>query len=518
MTQNSIWAPLLPAAMVGTERQQPPLQQLGGPVGALAQEAAAAAPDAATALLRAAAIVATCGLAGAQPPAAAAPPPAPAGAETRPELARGPLRDGLAWAFDDGPARLHHLALQRLDAAGLRLPHALLPQALELGRRSTALRGALTPVLGARGPWLAAQRDEWRYAAGVATSTDDGASEQLWTDGSLEQRVAFLARERARDAAAGRERLAAALSGLPAKERAELAQQLAIGLGAGDEALLDQLRADRSREVRTVALALLVRLPGAAYTRRACERIGALLKEERVLLVKRQVIDAPTAAAPDWKAEQLDTPRPQHESLGERAWWLYQQLRQVPLPWWNERLGMSADELFGWAAKSDWKDALVRGWRDALMAAPRDDWTEAFIAHGPRGRWGEDHLPLLALLPLAAREQHWQRELAEAANLSRVAHQALTACAPGELLTPALSRAIAAQIERAVAGDALLNDYGLRAQLPELACVLDAAALPPLTRLARRGDETPSLAQSLNTLAQVAELRLALESLPAPKP
>ena len=65
MSNAAHWAALLPAAMVGTDRQ--PLaatSPLPGTVGALLNDTLAQTPDSATALLRAAGIVATCSLAG----------------------------------------------------------------------------------------------------------------------------------------------------------------------------------------------------------------------------------------------------------------------------------------------------------------------------------------------------------------------------------------------------------------------------------------------------------------------
>ena len=118
----------------------------------------------------AAAVLATCGLAGAQGTPWLDPLPAEASDDTLPALSEGSLLASVSWALHDGPARLQHEVCLVLARARCRLPPALLPQALELGRRSLALRPVLMPVLGERGLWLAAQRDDWRYAAGVSAA------------------------------------------------------------------------------------------------------------------------------------------------------------------------------------------------------------------------------------------------------------------------------------------------------------------------------------------------------------
>lgn len=502
------WAPLLPAAMVGTERHSAPWPSLQGEVGALASQAAATTDEPATALLRIAAVLATCSLAGARGGAWSAGLPTPADDDTLPALEPGPVHDAVRWALCEGPGRLPHSVCVALAAARRRLPTALLPQALELGRRSLALRAALLPVLGERGRWLAAQRVEWQYAAGAPAPAHDVSH---WTDGTLEQRRALLAHEREADPAAARERLQRALPELPAKERAELVTALATGLGADDEALLDTVRADRSREVRQAALALLLRLPQAAHPRRAAARMAALMTHERVLLRKRWQIDAPQAAAEDWKADQLDAARPQHEPLGERAWWLYQLVRQVPLRWWSGHTALSPAELLEWAAGTDWAEALLRGWRDVLFAAPDEAWCDALLDHWPKAL-RENPSAVLGLLSAARRERHLQRQLRDTKDtLHATVAQILAACPAGETLSPDTSQLL---VERVVERAGQLNeDYALRGQLAELACALHHDALDRLAALPRRADETPSCAEALQTTAQVVATRRALLTL-----
>ncbi len=504
----SAWTPLLPAALVGTDRHAAPLPVWPGEVGA-AVAAATAGADPAAAVLRAAAVLAACGAAGFQAAPADGPSPDGAPPDTQTALTDPSILALVGWTLREGPPRLQHRAAQALASAGLRLPPPLLPVALDLGRRSLALRSTLAPVLGERGRWLARQRDDWRYAAGASAEAD---VQTQWQDGSFEQRRTLLLRERASDTAAARERLQQALPELPAKERAELVPVLAEGLSAADEPLLDALRSDRAREVRQAALALLLRLPDAAHPQRAAARLAPFVTSSRGLLGKRWEIDAPSAAADDWKADQLEAQRPQHERLGERGWWLYQLVRQVPLAWWTTHTGMDAAALLTWSAKTDWAAALQRGWRDVLLAAPDLAWCEAVVDAAPEA-W-PDAAALLALLPPPRRERHWLRQLKDGSvRFELLVGQVLGACAPGETLSPAISEAIARQIAARDAANALANDYGLRAALPELAAALHLPATAALAAPQRRPDDTPSWADTLHALAQTLATRRALNTL-----
>ncbi|MDR7268598.1 hypothetical protein J2X20_001227 [Pelomonas saccharophila] len=508
---SSAWTALLPAATVGTDRHAAALPSWPGDIGDAIRQAADAAPDPATALLRTVAVLAACSMAGTQGAAVPAGLPAPAAAETLPAPGPGLVFDALRLALFDGPPRLPHEACLILAQAGLRLPELLLPQALELGRRSIALRAALLPALGQRGLWLAAQREDWAYAAGV---TEDEGGDTPWLEGTLEQRRAWLARLRAADPGAGRDRLQAALAELPARERADLAGALATELSLADEALLETLRSDRSKEVRQAALQLLLRLPDASHPRRAMDRLAPLLTQERDLLLrKRWQIDAPAAAASDWKADQIDAVRPTHESLGERAWWLYQLVRQTPLGWWSRHTGMTVPELLAWAAGTDWSEALVRGWADVLFAAPDDAWCDALLDRWPPAL-REDPARVLGLLPPAARDRHLTASARNGSQqLALVLMHALNACPPGQSLSAELSGVLVRALHNKARDGALNTDYGLRGQLADFACVAHPGSFGALADLPRRADETPGCTEVLALVDRTIAARRALHTL-----
>jgi Family of unknown function (DUF5691) len=511
------WSPLLPLALVGTDRHAGTLPRWPGEIGELIAAAAETAPHPATGALRAAAVLASCGLAGdlGQPGAAEPPPAAPH--DRLPALQGAPQVERAAWALREGPTRLQHALLATLAALGCRLPPPLLPAALELSRRSLALRPAVAAVLGERGRWLAAQRDDWRHAAGAA---DEGDAEAAWDQGSLDQRRALLMRQRQQDPAAARERLAATLTELPARERADLASVLAEGLGLDDEPLLDTLRRDRSREVRQVALALLLRLPEAAHPRRAGERLAGLMSHERALLRKRWVIDAPAAAGGDWTDDQVEVDRPKQESLGERAWWLLQLVRQVPLAWWTHHTGLSPAELLAWARGGDWAEALQRGWHEVLLAAPDSGWAEALLDAWPDALKRHDPAAVLVLLPPPARERRWLQQLRAggAAALDALLPQVLAGSPPPQTLSPDLSGALLDAVAQRLQAGQVMHDWVLRSHLAELACAVHRDALPRLQALPRNADETPALAELMHTVAQVAATRGALAAMASSSP
>lgn len=510
---NAAWKPLLPAAMVGTDRPVAWPPAPAGEVGDLLRAIDAATPDPGLRLLRHAAVIAVCGLA-ADSGVPVDSTPLAAAEDTAPALSDPALVSRVDTVLREGPSRLQHLVLRRLAERGWRLPPALLPLALEVGRRAIASRAAVVDALGERGRWLAGQNDAWRYAAaGVAAQAP---LDDRWSHGDPAQRRAALAEERAQGPARARERLAAEWPQLAARERADLLDVLADGLGPDDEDWLDGLVVDRSKEVRQVVAGLLLRMPGGGrFVQRAVRRLEPLLTHDKGFLRSTWKIDAPAEADPAWEKQGLDVERPKSDALGERAWWLYQLARQVPVAWWCERMRVSPAELFAWALRTDWSEALMRAWCDVVQHTGEADAIDALLAGWPWKGVAGDPDRLVARLPMPRREAHWRRRLAQGAGaLREVAPALLSACAPGESISPELSDALAAALPPYLADANVAYDAALRNTLPELCCTLRLASLAPFASLAPQGHETPAHAELLLTLRRVVDTRRVLEQLP----
>ncbi len=520
----SDWNALLQAALVGSERpwSLPALAEEGAtdPVARMLRDAhAQAAPGAPGLLLRLAGAKAVCQRAGWTAPATPLTPIAPAAPESR-TPANAAWSQLLSQALNLGPQRLQHQVLFAMDAASMRAPPALLPALLHAGRQSVALRTHLLPVLGERGRWLAQQNAEWAYACGAQEQAD---TQTHWAHGSLEQRCAVLRTERASAPTAARERLQADWESLAAKDRAALIATLHVGLCADDEAFLTLQLKDRAIDVRRTAADLLAALPTSAYSQRMVARMQALVLPEqkepglvgrflgRALsdAEPRWAVQAPNQAEADWKADQLEPERPKYESLGERAWWLFQLTSRTPLAWWTQHTGLTPAGVLALAKASDWNDALLRGWHHAIQWQPDAAWAQALLEGAPAARW-DGRSSLLALLAPQQREQYHLAQMAASTNLHDVVVSCLDGCAPHAHLGQAVSERLAQLLRQHIDQGALLNDYGLRNQLPELACALHPQALTPLANLPRSAEETASLSEALTLLEQVLHSRQQL--------
>ncbi len=519
----SLWKTLLPPAMVGTDKKPLQLPPLPGAVGALLAQLPQHTENPAQMLLQAAGILTVCERAGQHPQPSPLPASHVAAMADKAQFALHDraLHDTLRWLLtEEAPLHLQIHGLQQMATAGWRLPAALLPLALDTAQRAKVLRPAVSAVLGERGRWLAHQNSTWRYAAGTA---DTATTDTRWQEGTLAQRLQLLQEERQNHPSAARERLQASLSDLPAKERAELLAVFQTGLSADDEALLSTLaNQDRSREVRQIARTLLIQLPDSAITQAAIARLQACILLKTGL---RGVlgVQPPDAADPDWKNHGIEVERPKHESLGERAWWLYQLARQVPLVWWQQYTGMAPEALLQWVAKNDWRDALVRAWWDVLRPTPDPAWCHALLQHWPGKALPDSQGAVLALLPTEQREPYWLRQLEgvdkkSATHLEDILRDITGAYAPGQYLSLKLSQQLLEKLPLY-----LQSFYCPPQHLARLCSMLHPDLLTQLQALAQNPDatedkNTQALARALRQQLPVLMARQALAQLPRATP
>ena len=411
-------------ALLGTDKRPPELPADESETGRLTQAVAAMRDGSENAdalrLLRAAGVQTVCGLAGYLPPRAGSGLAEPCPPESRKPVDKVAVIDLLRQLLSNGSDRMRLEAFNLMADAGKVLPPTLLPQALELGRRTPSLRDSIARVVGERGRWLGVQNPAWNL---FATSAEGKLDPEVWDTGTLMQREAYLKSLRAQDPAKARELFAAASASLDARERAAFTGCLGEGLSAADEPFLETLlEKDRSKEVRQTAVSLLFRLPESGYVRRMTGRLAACITvpEAKSGLIGRIAsafsaplpsVEPPESFDPEWKKDMLEEKKPQHEELGQRGWWLYQLGRGVPLAWWEAHTGLSPEALIDWAQKTDWRTLLLRIWLEAAQRERHPAWASALLARVFRehiqvsvGKGLINAFPFIGILPPAERE------------------------------------------------------------------------------------------------------------------
>jgi hypothetical protein len=273
-------------------------------------------------------------------------------------------------------------ALDRLRLAGLRVPHALLPAALDV--RQTELRPAVAAVLGERGLWLATQNPDWGWA--VATGASEEADEAVWEEGAVGARISTLHRVRGQDPVLGLAWVEDVWKSEKADARVAMVKALETGLSSGDEVFLEGALDDRSVRVREAAATLLARIPDSAYAGRAAARADAILVRyeppagglrgvatglSRRGHAGRLAVEPPEHPDAGWSRDiPGDVPE---RGVGEMAWRISRALSVVTPAHWEKHFGVTAPDLIS-AARGDWEMALLAGWCWASMLHRESSW------------------------------------------------------------------------------------------------------------------------------------------------
>ncbi len=381
-----LWDDLVAVSLVGVGRAPLPPLAAGSPaLDAVLANCSALPPE--RQLLAAAAVLATWRTAGATAmvlPLVAAP--------------RVPAQDDERQPC--GPAAEAHLArllaepllapllpewLTALRAAGRTLPHAFLPELLDLAASNGELRTLIVPVLGVRGAWLVQQNSSWTRLLPV---TDREAIVERWTTAAFPDRVALLAAVRQTDPDLGRELVTSTWEQDPPREREAFLSALKINLSLTDEPLAEAALDDRRKEVRTAAVALAARLPASRLCQRMAARTRPLLAfipGETATLRNlgrgkpaRLEVTLPEACDKAMQRDGVEQKLPPRPQIGERAWWLLQMLAAVPLSTWTEAWHVTPAELVG-AAEGEWRVPLWTGWASAAANQSDAAWADALV-------------------------------------------------------------------------------------------------------------------------------------------
>jgi hypothetical protein len=269
-------------------------------------------------------------------------------------------------------------ALARMCNAGLRLPYDFLPQVLQRGAEKKALRAALVPVLGTRGHWLSQCNPAWSWVAQYLAETTRALpidAEIIWQEGTQGQRAEILRRLRQSDPAKARTWLVEVWKLEKAEARNEFLATIETQLSMEDEPFLEQALDDRSSNVRATAASLLARLPNSALNRRMQERADTMLSytnNELVVTLPEQIDQA-------WERDGIISNSDTIQ--GKRTTWMTETLAQVSPQHWEQRFGLTTQQLLDAAAKTGWELELIKSWSYAALfhhsvhwIAPLIDW------------------------------------------------------------------------------------------------------------------------------------------------
>ena len=465
--------------LIGSERRPPELPSATGDLAILLGQINADETPVETRALRTAGVLAIYEAAGYLPTPTTAIVPACA-AEQRQFIEAPTVIDCLHEILRDGPRLLIRQTLIALAQTNYLLPAKLLPGFISLGKDYPNIQPLLVDVSGERGRWLAQFNPEWNFLLHYNKPLDQQAAEKQntsndhhWDLLTFSERLIYIGQLRQQQSDQARELIASALGEMDARERVGLLEKLRLCLTLQDEDFLNQQLTDRSKEVRRLAADLLGELPASNFVQRATTRLSLLLTLERKLVRKHWQLDAPQKFDAEWSDDTLEEKRPQAETLGDRAWWLYQLVRFAPLGWWEETTGMNPVELLNWSAGTDWHLALTRAWHQRIIKEKHGIWAEALLSAKPIKGFQFDPLELLAYLTPERSESYWLELLnSDSAKNRRGEFIGRILAQSDNAISCAFAQAIFKSVKKNITDDASKWDYPLRQSIVDLASII----------------------------------------------
>lgn len=371
--------------------------------------------------------------------------------------------------------------LEYLQAAGQRVPVEYLPPLLTMGRQHSHLRAPIQAVIGERGRWLATHNPDWRYVSENIAVTDPAVQadsiQECWDTGTMATRCAVLQSLRETAPAQGRLLLESSWKQEKAKDRTEFLKLLYTRLSLEDESFLEAALDDRSKEVRTVAAALLTHLTDSQLCGRMTERIKSLVEIE--FSAKDLTLNVKLPEEIDQSGLRDGLIKAKMYRLGQHASLLMQILIAVPLSFWEAQAPI--EQLIAAAGQHQWKAALLKGWEIAVQRQHNPQWSQALITHALHLENAAelDLTELLAILPAAKREALMMQWLDQLWSVREIWRTTVAAIArPKHTPTLEFSRFLFAGlqadfIETQASSKAKDYPYQLRAYMGDLAYSLD---------------------------------------------
>jgi hypothetical protein len=435
------WAELVSTALLGTDRRGAP--GLPAPsAGAELLAPFARAPDPAVSLLDQVSAAHAARRAGA--------PPVPVGRQLCPVVAcprvpcPTPAARRLGVVLAGRHADLLPELLGLLVHRGLAVPPEHLCALMDRTRAEPELRALVVQAAGPVLPWLADALPHLGWSSpsafvdGGRASAAPGVAQrdELWSHGSITDRVAVLRHLHTVEPATARAWLVQTFGSERAEHRAVLLGALGEGLGPDDEPLLERSLDDRSAVVRATAVGLLRRLDRSQWTDRMTARARAMVHIEPGVGegVDRLGISlvAPLPAA--WERDGIDAAAPRGVSIGVHA--LRQVVAATPLAAWTALAAPVT--LVAMASAHELGPVLVAAWADAAAAQRDARWARLLLeeaeipalaaalddedlsAAAARVAFPEQLLTPFGLAVLAAAPRPWPEELAHAVTAAVV--------------------------------------------------------------------------------------------------
>lgn len=169
--------------------------------------------------------------------------------------------------------------LQHCDAQQQIVPPEIIPALFDIAVAQKRIQQLITSCCGKRGEWLKGFNTNWNFFTGEN-------DEDVWQNGTTDQRKIVLGKTRAADAIKAREWLQQTWQTENANTKAELLKMFEVNLSSDDVTWLESLQEEKSQKVKDVVFDLLKQIPDSSIVLNYWQVLqqSVVLKKEKALL------------------------------------------------------------------------------------------------------------------------------------------------------------------------------------------------------------------------------------------
>jgi hypothetical protein len=267
--------------------------------------------------------------------------------------------------------------LEKCVAAQQIVQPELVPELLSIGVHQKKLQTAIAACCGKRGEWLSQFNTSWRFSL---LQTD----EELWHNGTFEQRKQVFAALRKTDPATARNWLEATWSVEDANTKTGFLELLHENVSEEDVPFLESLATEKSKKVKEEVLELLKKIPGSAVVRSyedILRRSVILVKEKALLgLVSKTTLQfrIPSDVVIPAGIDKLSN----NKDISDDVHILSQIAASCPPSFWEKHLQCSPAEALELFSRSAAGTYLIRGISAAVIRFKAAAWASPILKPG----------------------------------------------------------------------------------------------------------------------------------------
>lgn len=253
-----------------------------------------------------------------------------------------------------------------------------IPVLFDVAVTQQRIRSLIISCCGNRGEWLKGFNADWNFFTGES-------DEDVWQNGTTDQRKIVLGKARTADAIKAREWLQQTWQTENANTKAELLKMFEINLSEEDVAWLESLLEEKSQKVKDVAFDLLKQIKNSSIVLSYWQILqqSVLLKKEKALLgmISKTALHIQLAGFDTSIFKTGIEKLSNIKDLTDDEFIIYQLMQFVPPGNWELHFNSSPEQVIGYFLKDKAYKKFLPAFINAIIRFNDSKWAEAFVQH-----------------------------------------------------------------------------------------------------------------------------------------